>query len=559
MRKFRIGIRLGAAFLLVCSFVVLVGALGLAAVRQMDDLNDEITHELWVKQRLATELTSATKDLAKRTEEALRAADDGRGRVLAAEVQRLGAAAEAIVAKLAAVPHLDEHDLRNVAELQATLPAVRDCARRLLGTLAEGRREDASRAMTSELDPAVEKLDAVVVDLEKQTAEEIETASRNQDEEFVSARRTLVILVVLAAVVAATIALVVTRSITVPLLGAVAAARRVADGDLREVVAVDGADEIGELQEAMRGMGEKLAAIIGEVRLGSDALSTAAGQVASTAQSLSQGTGEQASSVEETSSSLEEMSASITQNATSARQTETMAKEGARDAEEGGRSVAETVGAMRSIAEKTAIIEEIAYQTNLLALNAAIEAARAGDHGKGFAVVAAEVRKLAERAQRAAKEIGGLAVTSVVVAERSGQLLAQLVPSIRKTADLVQEVAAASAEQSSGVTQVSQAMTAVDQVTQRNAAAAEELSSTAEELASQAEALQETIGFFRIRDEAYRASHPRPVAALHATGAAVVPLARVGEAHAHASVPAVNGARTGSISPRNGADGFRRF
>jgi methyl-accepting chemotaxis protein len=222
--------------------------------------------------------------------------------------------------------------------------------------------------------------------------------------------------------------------------------------------------------------------------------------VSATAQALSQGTGEQAASVEETTSSLEEMSASITQNAESARQTEATAKEGARNAEESGNAVAETVDAMKAIAERIGIVEEIAYQTNLLALNAAIEAARAGEHGKGFAVVATEVRKLAERAQTAAREIGALAGSSVKVAERSGKLIIELVPIIQKTAELVQEVAAASAEQSAGVSQVSKAMGQVDQVTQRNASAAEELSSTAEEMSSQAESLQRLMGSFALPD-----------------------------------------------------------
>jgi methyl-accepting chemotaxis protein len=222
------------------------------------------------------------------------------------------------------------------------------------------------------------------------------------------------------------------------------------------------------------------------------------------------------------------MSSSITQNAENSRQTESMAKEGSRNAEEGGKAVMETVAAMRSIAERISIIEEIAYQTNLLALNAAIEAARAGEHGKGFAVVATEVRKLAERAQKAAKEVGTLAGSSVAVAERSGQLIVDLVPAIRKTADLVQEVAAASAEQSSGVAQVSKAMGIVDQVTQRNASAAEELSSTAEEMATQAEALQQLVGFFTVKDDAAQRSRGRgaPSAAASAVQAAAPAVAQ---------------------------------
>ncbi|HSN92061.1 MAG TPA: methyl-accepting chemotaxis protein [Anaeromyxobacteraceae bacterium] len=277
-------------------------------------------------------------------------------------------------------------------------------------------------------------------------------------------------------------------------------AERIARGDLT-VALVSGRKEDSGVFAAMKVMVEKLQQVVGEVRGGADALSAAAGQVASTSQTLSQGTGEQAASVEETTSSLEEMSASITQNAENARQSEQMAQKGAREAEESGRAVGETVHAMRLITERIGIIEEMAYQTNLLALNAAIEAARAGEHGKGFAVVAQEVRKLAERAQKAAKEISEQAGSSVRVADRSGQLLQELVPSIRKTADLVQEVAAASQEQSSGVSTINRAMTQVDQITQRNAAAAEELSSTAEEMASQAEALQHLMAFFQVSGE----------------------------------------------------------
>jgi methyl-accepting chemotaxis protein len=195
---------------------------------------------------------------------------------------------------------------------------------------------------------------------------------------------------------------------------------------------------------------------------------------------------------------MEEMNASVAQNAENSRKMEQMARKGAQDATQSGQAVQEAVSAMKLIAEKIAVIEEIAYQTNMLALNAAIEAARAGEHGRGFAVVAGEVRNLAERCRTAAQEIGGLAVANVQVAERSGGLLAELVPSIQKTADLVQEVASTSREQAAGVNQINGAISQVGLVTQRNAAGAEELSSTAEELASQAEALQDMISFFRV-------------------------------------------------------------
>ncbi len=278
-------------------------------------------------------------------------------------------------------------------------------------------------------------------------------------------------------------------------------------GDLS--VRVKPRSEADTFGNAFASMVSKLADVIGDVRKGASALHVAASQVSGSSQVLSQGTSQQASSVEETTSSLQEMSVSITQNSENSRQMEQMALKGTGDADESAQAVKQSVDAMTRIAEKISIIEDIAYQTNLLALNAAIEAARAGEHGRGFAVVATEVRKLAERSQAAAKDIGSLATSSVDVAERSGRLLADLVPTIRKTADLVREVAAASHEQSSGVAQINRAMGLVDEVTQRNASASEELASTAVEMAAQADALQHTIAFFTLDGDAAGAAAPR--------------------------------------------------
>jgi methyl-accepting chemotaxis protein len=269
-----------------------------------------------------------------------------------------------------------------------------------------------------------------------------------------------------------------------------------ASGDLTQRISRDVQGVFEQVKNDANSGCDKLATIIEEVRSAADALTGAATQVSATAQSLSQAASEQASSVEETTSQIDMMSASISQNSDNAKVTDGMATKASKEAAEGGEAVTKTVVAMKQIAAKISIVDDIAYQTNLLALNAAIEAARAGEHGKGFAVVAAEVRKLAERSQEAAKEIGDLAANSVSTAERAGKLLDEIVPSIQKTSELVQEIAAASSEQSQSVTQIGGAMGQLSKATQQNASASEELAATSEELSGQAEQLQQSVAFF---------------------------------------------------------------
>ncbi|WP_374661758.1 methyl-accepting chemotaxis protein [Inhella sp.] len=280
-------------------------------------------------------------------------------------------------------------------------------------------------------------------------------------------------------------------------------------GNFAERIGVEGKDEFFKmLAERFNALLDSVGDTIREVRVAADQLSSASEQVSQTSQSLSHSASQQAASVEETTASLQEMAASVKQNAESATVTDRMATQAAQQAQEGGQAVTQTVEAMKSIATKIGIIDDIAYQTNLLALNAAIEAARAGEHGKGFAVVAAEVRKLAERSQVAAQEIGNLAGNSVQMAEKAGKLLSDMLPSIQRTSELVQEIAAASGEQSQGVSQITAAMHHVSSNTQQTASASEELSATAEELSAQAAQLQDTVGRYQLGDEAPHLAAP---------------------------------------------------
>ncbi|KGJ91789.1 methyl-accepting chemotaxis protein [Colwellia psychrerythraea] len=272
---------------------------------------------------------------------------------------------------------------------------------------------------------------------------------------------------------------------------------QVANGDLSIEIDLKHNDKTS-LLSSITNMKNQLATIIHDVRSSSEALSSASSEVNSTAQTIAKGASVQAASVEETSASMEQMSASISQNNENAGITNGMAQQASKEATIGGEAVSKTVDAMQKIAEKISVIDDIAYQTNLLALNAAIEAGRAGDHGKGFAVVASEVRKLAERSQVAAQEIGELAKDSVKRADLAGKSLQEMVPSINKTADLVQEIAAASSEQASGVHQINEAIAQVNQTMQHNAAASEELSATSEEMNVQALQLQESVNYFTL-------------------------------------------------------------
>jgi len=388
-------------------------------------------------------------------------------------------------------------------------------------------------------------------------------------ESAVGGARTGIITGLIAALICGiVVSIFVVRSITGPLAVAVQLVGQVGQGDLSHTVDVTSRDELGQMQESLNRMvaglkdlatvaakiadgdltveakalsekdvlGNALIRMLKSLRTTVAEVASAAANVASgseemssTAEQISQGSTEQAASAEESTSAMEEMAASIQQNADNARQTEKLSSKAAEDAKSSGQAVNQTVLAMKQVAGKISIIEEIARKTDLLALNAAVEAARTGEHGKGFAVVASEVRKLAERSQTAAAEISSLTLDGVRTAEGAGQLLAKLVPDIQKTAELVHEIAAASAEQNTGASQVNKAIQQLDQVIQQNAAASEQMASSSEELSSQAEVLQSSVGFFKLTDapRSQQVVARRPVTSARRTK----PTARVSETH----------------------------
>jgi methyl-accepting chemotaxis protein len=397
---------------------------------------------------------------------------------------------------------MDGEELRLYNESKNLRVGADEAYNEILGILHQGKDSASQKKLTDyiitslypKIDPFTNKI-SELIDIQLTIADKVNS---DADELYASTRIYTYMLIFIAILFSSIVAYFIISNVNSSLRRANDVISKLAEGDLTQKIKDISKDEIGQLLGNIQGFIEKLKSIVGNIISSADNIADASNAMSGASQQMSQGTQEQAASAEEISASMEQMAANIEQNTDNALQTEKIAIKSAEEMKEGSAAVTQTVDSMKKIADKIGIIGEIARQTNLLALNAAVEAARAGEQGKGFAVVAAEVRKLAERSQVAAEEINGLSSSSVTIADKSGRLLEQLVPNIQNTAKLVQEITAASSEQSGGATQINNAIQQFNQVIQQNAAGAEEMAASSEELAAQADNLLGLISFFDI-------------------------------------------------------------
>ena len=510
--RFTIKLKLGLAFGLTLAILIGVGDVGAV---QMNNLNNAINAAIaGPAQLLDIAHRAQTAMLETVRQEANTIFEKDPAKALKYDA-KAGDAIKAFDAALAeAEPLITSEERPKWDELRRRFDEFKvvDAQIRTLGV--QDKVAEATALSFGEGAKAVTAVSTAADSLVKAQRAELQKASKDTDDLYASARNSLIVMIIVGLLAATAFAAWIMVGISKGLARATSAVGLVADGDLTQTIAITTKDEIADLLGHVNVMIDRLRGVVGDAISASENVSAGSQELSSASEQVSQGATEQASAAEEASASMEEMAANIKQNADNAAQTEKIARQSAQEADVSGQAVAQAVDAMRTIAEKITIVQEIARQTDLLALNAAVEAARAGEHGRGFAVVASEVRKLAERSQTAAAEISSVSSDTVKAAQSAGEMLTSLVPNIRKTAELVAEISAACREQDVGASQINEALQQLDKVTQQNADASDKMSATSEELAAQAEELQASIAYFRIEDggSSRRAAPVRPAA-----------------------------------------------
>jgi methyl-accepting chemotaxis protein len=496
---FTIKLKLALAFAFI---IAMSGGMATMAILNLSSLNSAITEIVQGPAKNLQDLTALTEGVSS----SIRAEKNA---ILNTDPQKISGYRETVNQERrkieSKVAEFEEQDNAVIRESVAKFAAIYTnwviIQDQILALATENTTESNTRAGAISMDQSAKFTEDLLRNLDALTG--IITADLRQTDEATNAQYTesrnilvgvSIALVIISTVVAFWIAIGISRGLT----KAINVVRKVSDGDLTETATVTTKDEIGQLLQHVNTMIERLRGVVADSISAAENVSSGSQELSASSEQVSQGATEQASSTEEASASMEQMAANIRQNAENAAQTEKIARQSSTDAEASGAAVSQAVVAMRTIAEKISIVQEIARQTDLLALNAAVEAARAGEHGKGFAVVASEVRKLAERSQAAAAEISTMSSDTVRAASDAGEMLNRLVPDIRKTAELVAEISAACREQDIGASQINEAIQQLDKVTQQNTSASEEMSATSEELAAQAEELQASIAFFKV-------------------------------------------------------------
>jgi len=520
--RFTIKLKLLSSFLLVILLSAAAVFIGLSKLNAVNEMLSEIGSRTSPKVSLTSDMQRQLVALS-RNEKNMILADTAdeiaefgrRGDALLKEYEELYTKVAALVSSAEGKAWMEQAKETFAAYL-AVRGDVASLTTQAAKELAAGRKDradqlnkEAQKLSATKARQLLDKAEALLENLAKQNVAAMDKAMADSDATYQSARNLLIALLTVVAISGMAIGLWISLAIARALGRAGSLAAGIAGGDLTKTMEYRSRDEVGDLVGNLNEMVKRLRDVISRVQDSAENVAAGAEELSSSSEELSQGAAEQASSTEEASASMEEMAANIRQTAENAQQTTKISVKAAEGARNTNESVGQAVGAMRTIAEKIGIVQEIARQTDLLALNAAIEAARAGEHGRGFAVVASEVRKLAERSQLAANEINELSVSSVGVAERAGQMLEEMLPDIQRTTELVKEINAASSEQNAGAEQINRAIQQLDKVTQQNASAAEQMSATSQELASQSALMQEAAAYFRLDDRGARSAPAR--------------------------------------------------